>query len=366
MRFGALIRGIFSRFGRAEQTITTTPGRGPVDHVVIIDGTMASLREGCETNAGLAYKLISEAAAAGGNVSVRYEAGVQWQSWRSTMDVIEGRGINRQIRRMYGVLASRYRPGDRIFLIGYSRGAFAVRSLAGLIDRVGLLRREHATERAVRVAYRHYERGGEGTACDRFRRLFCHENAPIEMVGVWDTVKALSLRVPIIWQIREKRTCFHDHQLGASVKHGYHALALDETRDAFRPILWDADPDWPGHVEQVWFKGNHTDVGGMLNGDLDSRPLSNIPLIWMLSKAEDSGLSLPEGWQTRFPMDAAAPSVSTIKRWGKLFLLRHKRHPGHDRTEAIHPTAHAHYHAKWKTGVVQRMREAFGAVRGAG
>lgn len=73
----------------------------------------------------------------------------------------DGPGINRQIRRAYGYLASRYRPGDRIFLFGYSRGAFAVRSLAGIMDRVGLLRADQATERNVQLAYRHYRAGGK-------------------------------------------------------------------------------------------------------------------------------------------------------------------------------------------------------------
>ncbi|MEL6169256.1 MAG: DUF2235 domain-containing protein [Pseudomonadota bacterium] len=337
MRLGAVLRGFLSRFGRSEQTLPA-PTRGPVTHVVILDGTMSSLREGRETNAGLLYKLVSETAPSA-RVSVRYEAGVQWQSWRTTMDVIEGRGINRQIRRMYGVLASRYRQGDRIFLFGYSRGAFAVRSLAGVIDQVGLLRREHATERAVRVAWRHYERGGDSPAAARFRTLFCHAAAPIEMVGVWDTVKALSLRLPLVWHLRERRTRFHSPALGASVKHGFHALALDETRDAFKPVLWQCDPGWAGHVEQVWFRGNHGDIGGQLNGDLDSRPLSNIPLVWMLGRAEACGLTLPNGWRARFPTDVTAPSVSTYKRWGKLFLLRSRRVVGRDPTERLHPTA---------------------------
>ena len=104
------------------------PRRGPVTHVVILDGTMSSLEPGNETNAGLTYRLCREM---GSQLSIYYEPGLQWRDWRSARDVIMGRGINRQIRRAYGYLASRYRPGDRIFLFGYSRGAYAVRSLAG-------------------------------------------------------------------------------------------------------------------------------------------------------------------------------------------------------------------------------------------
>ncbi len=117
--------------------------RGQVTHVLILDGTMSSLTPGSESNAGLTYRLLSEVG--GPSLSVYYEAGLQWQDWRATPDVMMGRGINRQIRRAYGYLASRYKAGDRIFLLGYSRGAYAVRSLAGLIDTVGLLTSEHAT-----------------------------------------------------------------------------------------------------------------------------------------------------------------------------------------------------------------------------
>lgn len=109
--------------------------RGPVAHVIILDGTMSTLEPGRETHAGQLYRLCREM---GAQVSVFYEAGIQWHSWRTTPDVMIGRGINRQIRRAYGYLASRYRPGDRIYLMGYSRGAYAVRSLAGVIDEVGL------------------------------------------------------------------------------------------------------------------------------------------------------------------------------------------------------------------------------------
>ncbi len=363
MAIRSAIRALLSRFGRTE-TSAKVATRGPVDHVIIIDGTMSSLRDGRESNAGLTFKLISETQDSH-SVSVRYEAGIQWQTWRKTMDVIEGRGINRQIRAAYWFLASRYRPGDRIFLFGYSRGAFAVRSLAAVIDQVGLLRPEHATERSVQVAYRYYERGGDAEACTRFRRLFCHAETPIEMVGVWDTVKALSFRAPIIWQIREKRTRFHNHALGRSIRHGYHALALDETRDAFKPVMWETTPGWPGHVEQVWFRGNHGDIGGQTGGDDRFRPLSNIPLVWMLSKAEECGLALPEGWRDRFPMDATAPSVSSFRRWGKIFVLRSKRRPGKDQSESIHPSAHLHFaNRRARSGVVRKMQDVVATVRG--
>jgi uncharacterized protein (DUF2235 family) len=329
------IRRLLAHFGRTEQT--PRPVRGRVDHVIIIDGTMSSLEPGWETNAGLAYKLFREVQHSG--MSIRYEAGVQWQAWRHTIDVIEGRGINRQIRRVYGFLASRYRPGDRIFLFGYSRGAYAVRSLAGVIDRVGLLRADHATERNVEIAYRHYRRGTNGAAHRAFVKRFCHEDAAVEMVGVWDTVKALGFRAPVLWRLSEDRHAFHNHALGPAIRRGYHALALHETREAYSPVLWTSPDDWSGHMEQVWFRGTHGDVGGQLSGFDAARPLANIPLVWMLGKAEACGLELPEGWRARFPCDPDAPSVGSMRGWGKLFVLRKRRVVGNDPSEALHPTA---------------------------
>src|SRR6056297_3964142 len=179
-------RRIYDRLlpgSRAARTVFARR-RGPVTHVLILDGTMSTLADGYETNAGLTYKLLREMA--GPKLSLYYEAGIQWRDWRATGDIVLGRGINRQIRRAYGYLSSRYRPGDRIFLLGYSRGAYAVRSLAGVIDRVGLLRSEMATERNVRAAWRHYECDPHGPAAEAFARAYCHGDTHVEMVGVWD------------------------------------------------------------------------------------------------------------------------------------------------------------------------------------
>jgi hypothetical protein len=169
--------------------------------------------------------------------------------------------------------------------------------------------------------------------------LYCHDTAPIELLGVWDTVKALGFRAPIAWRWAEQRHAFHNHHLGDSVRHGYQALALDETREAFTPVLWQTPADWDGHVEQVWFRGTHSDIGGQLGGLTEARPLANIPLVWLLSKAEACGLPLPEGWRDRYPQDPQAPSVSSWRGWGRFFLLRSKRVVGRDPSERIHPTA---------------------------
>lgn len=302
-------------------------------HVIIMDGTLSSLVPLCQTNAARAYTLLQQL---GGAVSLYYEPGLQWDNWRSIRDVATGKGINRQIRRAYGWLASRYRPGDRIFLFGYSRGAYAVRSLAGVIDLVGLLRVEHATTRNIRAAYRHYECTQTSDAARAFSAAHCYPETQIEMIGVWDTVKSLGLNAPVLWRLSEHLHAFHNHDLSHIVKNGFHALAHDESRLAFTPVLWCTHDGFDGRLEQVWFPGAHGDVGGQLGGFEAARPLANIPLKWMLERAGECGLPLPDGWQDDLAVDPMAPARGTWRGHGKILMSRRKRIIGADPSERLH------------------------------
>ena len=334
----ALRDWIFDLFGRrARSEEGSHRKRGAATHVVILDGTMSTLLPGRETNAGRVLRLLQEAGQRE-NLTVYYEAGIQWRDWSGTWGVMTGKGINKQIERAYGVLATRYRPGDRIILIGYSRGAYAVRSLAGVIGMVGLVRAEEATVRAIRQAYRHYKTGARRAAAQKFRTLYCHAETPIEAVAVWDTVKALGLRIPMVWRWAQAQHDFHDHRLGLHVRNGFHALALHETRESYAPVMWESRPDWPGHLEQVWFRGTHGDVGGQLGEFEAARPLANIALVWMLEQLEGCDLPLPAGWRDRLPQDVTAPSVGSWRGWGKLFLSRRRRIILSDPSETLHIT----------------------------
>jgi uncharacterized protein (DUF2235 family) len=343
-RIGNWLRGLLRR-DPAVETAPAVPDiplrqRERVDHVVLLDGTMGSLLPGQETNIGSIFKLLRDQRNA--RLSVYYDPGVQWRAWRQLADVATGHGINDQIRAAYGWLATRYHPGDRIWLMGYSRGAFAARSLAGVIDRVGLLRADQATERNVQLAWRYYQSAEVRPARDAFVRRFCLPRAEvgIEMIGVFDTVKALGIRLPFLWVWTEPQHDFHSHAMGTVVRNGFHAIALDERRVAFHPILWDTrGADLRQRVEQVWFRGVHGDVGGQLGGDQRSRPLANIPLVWMLERAQSVGLPLPQDWKRRFPMDPSARSVGMNRSWGKLFILRGQRPIGVDPSERLHPSA---------------------------
>lgn len=302
---------------------------------------MSSLEEGFETNAGLTYRLATQTAD-DANMIVRYEAGIQMNTWRDARDVIEGRGINKQIKRVYGALASRYHPGDRIYLMGYSRGAYAVRSLAGFIDKVGLIKAQNATEQNITVAYRHYQTGPTLAPSQAFRAAYCHDTTPIEFLGVWDTVAAVGLQFPVIWRFSSVFHAFHDLYPPRSAKFVYHALSAHESRGAYAPVMFETNPDMPDqHLQQMWFRGSHGDVGGQLSGYVPARKLSNTTLVWMLDKAEMAGLVLPKGWRSRYLADPYAPSVGSRRGWGKFFLMRRKRTIGTDPSELRHPSLDA-------------------------
>ena len=111
--------------------------------------------------------------------------------------------------------------------------------------------------------------------------------------------------------------------------------------------IWFASPlafgqenlEREGDVVQMWFRGSHGDVGGQLGDWNAARPLSNIPLAWMLGEAEACGLPLPPHWRSRYLTDPGAPSVGTLRGWSRFFVLRHRRRLGLDRSERVHRTA---------------------------
>jgi len=314
--------------------------RPPCTHVVLLDGTMSSLRHGHETNIGLAYRLLQDLPDSA-NVSLYYEPGIQWRGWSRATEVMAGIGLNRQIKRAYAFLALTYRPRDTIILLGFSRGGYAVRSLAGLIDRQGLLRAAQVTPETVNRVYEHYRSAPDGPQARALKASLCHPQVPIRFLGVYDTVRALGLRVPGLWRMMPPAHPFHSHALGDTTEVARHALALNETRDVYAPVLWETTPEQAagGRVQQMWFRGTHGDIGGQIDGDRAARPLANIPLVWMLGEAEAAGLPLPSLWQHRFVTDPSAPAIGMNRGLGKLFFLRHSRPVGGDPSEYVHPTA---------------------------
>ncbi|MEL7137515.1 MAG: DUF2235 domain-containing protein [Pseudomonadota bacterium] len=306
--------------------------------VFISDGTLSSDEPGARSNAGRLAALLAELGPSAEQL-VHYDRGVQGTGLTRWLNAATGLGIDYTIRDGYEFLASRYRPGDRIFLLGYSRGAYAVRLLAGMIGDVGLLRSEAATERNLVAAFRRFlckTQAGGPAGRRAFREAHCHEHVPVEMVGAWDTVRALGLTLPGFSWLAPLAARFRDDALPEHVRNGYQALALDEDRLAFRPRLWRGSRDWRGRLEQVWFPGCHGDVGGEVRHWPAARPLANIPLNWMLRRAERHGLILPDDWAARFPEDATAESSADRTALSRAFVLRQPRQTGRGDGEAMH------------------------------
>ena len=136
----------------------------------------------------------------------------------------------------------------------------------------------------------------------------------------------------------EGKYLFHNHQISACVGAGFQALALDETRDTYRAEMWEDPPDRPVALQQVWFVGNHGDVGGQVMGSPQTRPLSNIPFVWMMQRLEEQGLHLPKAWAEEFVQDIHAPSAGNWSGLNWVFWARSKRLVGRFRSESIHPS----------------------------
>ncbi len=186
-----------------------------------------------------------------------------------------GTGTSERIRDAYRFLAERYQDGDRIFGFGFSRGAFAIRSLAGLIDAAGLpTRRRALKEEEMLEIYQNYR---DTKPIDQPH--YGHRRVNFDFLGIWDTVGALAFGSSI--------GGFHRINPG-NVLRVVHALALDEERERFQPSYWDKPDGANTEVNEVWFSGCHTNIGG---GYCDTN-LSNIAFIWVLKAAQDAGISI--------------------------------------------------------------------------
>lgn len=211
-----------------------------------------------------------------------------------------GVGLSRGVRECYRWLVENYEPGDRLFFFGFSRGAFTARSAAGLVRNSGILRRQHLDR--LDDAYSLYRKRGKrshprGTEATLFRRSFSHETR-IHFIGVFDTVGALGvpLKGLTLTARINRRWQFHDTELSTRVGLAYQALAMDERRGPFKPTLWNRQPSKPGDppqtLEQVWFPGVHSDVGG----GYAECALAEIPLLWMADRAAAAGLDFRTGF----------------------------------------------------------------------
>lgn len=204
-----------------------------------------------------------------------------------------GFGLSRNVCHAYRFLVEHFEPGDEIFFFGFSRGAFTVRSAAGFVRNTGILRPEHADR--ITEAYELYRSRDKHPGSDeaeRFRRAHSHETR-IHFIGVWDTVGALGIPLSGLRAVNlfNRRWQFHDTELSSWVGNAFHALSIDEDRGAFRPAIWTTKPEANQRVEQVWFAGCHSDVGG----GYPVPQLAEIALLWMVNRARECGLVFVPG-----------------------------------------------------------------------
>ena len=199
-----------------------------------------------------------------------------------------GRGIELNVRALYRFLVYNYEPGDELYFFGFSRGAFTVRTLAGFMHKVGLLQKDD--EYYTGEIYGLYESSASIDSAE-WRHAFrnvrnTRPSPPIRFLGVWDTVGALGSPGILGQLFNRNKYKYHDIELNASIQHARHALAIDEQRKPFLPSIWNKPPGWGGTLEQVWFPGVHSNVGGSYSPD----GLANEALNWMVEKAEALGL----------------------------------------------------------------------------
>ncbi|MCJ1420658.1 hypothetical protein MMC32_007017 [Xylographa parallela] len=238
-----------------------------------------------------------------------YEAGVGSQGGPLTRAVggATAEGISTNIRAGYDFISQNYVPGDEIFLVGFSRGAFTARSVAGLIDNVGVLTRaglpyldvifkdfENRADPGYESSYPNVPFPNKPSSSnpqyrkELQRRKLSLLNVPIKAVAVWETVGSLGIpRVPWLeglgLQSRAmKEYRFFDTSLSNCIENAFQALALDERRAAFVPAVWEKSSSNKTTLRQVWFPGVHSNVGG----GYEDQELANITLAWMIAQLE--------------------------------------------------------------------------------
>jgi uncharacterized protein (DUF2235 family) len=208
-----------------------------------------------------------------------------------------GAGLNKNVQDCYRFLVQNYHPGDELFLFGFSRGAYTIRSLAGFIFNCGILRRTHA--RRIVQAFELYKdplQHPEENVSIRFRKRYAHaDSQTIAFIGVWDTVGALGIPFRMFGFLNEKHL-FHDQKIGPTIRVARHALSLDERRDDYKPTLWVHRPTMD--LKQVWFSWVHSDVGGGYGpdpkGPTAGKRLSDVPFRWMLGEGVHFGLEVED------------------------------------------------------------------------
>ncbi|KAL8786866.1 MAG: hypothetical protein Q9195_008023 [Heterodermia aff. obscurata] len=233
---------------------------------------------------------------------IYYQAGVGTEStfWNHIVGGGTGAGISENIREAYAFLATNYDVGDEIYLIGFSRGAFTARSIAGFLNCIGLLTMagmedfysifkdwENQDKKHYRSNWPDKPFSNRPSAADPTYALTLESlgltrlNITIRAVGVWDTVGALGIPSIGIFPPHNHEYSFVNTKVSNNVEYAFQALALDEHRKTFSPTIWER-PEGPAklkQLKQVWFPGVHSNIGG----SYDDSSMADLTLTWMIS-----------------------------------------------------------------------------------
>ena len=308
-------------------------------HIVLLsDGTGNSSAKLFKTNVWRLYQSLDmDPDSAGVRQVACYNDGVGTSAFKplALLGGAFGWGLKRNVLHLYDFLCQQWEPNDKIYIFGFSRGAFTGRVLAGLIARQGIVVGQDDRTRAyaIRDLYRKYRFDSRNVvdvplivkivrpirgAFIAGRRWLLRQanfaepgattNSTIRFLGVWDTVAAYGTPLAELTRGIDKKLfplSMPDRTLLPEVLQARHALALDDERDTFHPLIWDEDETDPDRLKQVWFAGMHADVGGGYPDD----SLSWYPLVWMMEEAKQAGLRFLPHALERFapPSSRSAP-----------------------------------------------------------
>ena len=226
-----------------------------------------------------------------------------------------GFGFEANVCDLYEELARNYIPGDQIYVFGFSRGAATVRAFTGFVDACGLLNRFDDSDnlkdeklfcKQLEHALQAYKKAKKDSSiAQKFKQDFALKDPnyvpdgdlKIHFVGIWDTVSALGFpqnwSLAFDWVFKRAEDIanqffphrYYNDKLTKGIEYGYHALSIDDARKTFSPVLWE-EQGQTSIVEQVWFAGAHSNVGG----GYPRKGLSDEALAWMMEKANTHGL----------------------------------------------------------------------------
>lgn len=320
--------------------------------IVCADGTSGTPYKASVSNVVKLRDAIAARGPDGNQQKVFYDQGVGTEGTivHRLIGGATGAGLSKNIQDCYRFLMYNYEQRgdedrDQIFLFGFSRGAYTVRSLAGFLRNSGLLKLEHADKFGEAFDLYRSKHKPDSDRAIRFRERNSHPgDIQIALIGIWDTVGALGIPAWGLGKYLNRRHEFHDVELSGSVARGYHALAIDERRRSFQPSIWKRF-DKDGHqifepkegqtIKQVWFAGYHSDVGG----GTSYAGLSDLALEWMIETTKGTGLGFDQDYLAKYVHPHALAPAHDSRSGVWKYLPSHERELGDawPQTESVHP-----------------------------